>query len=250
MTGDWQDTRGLDLTSILLSLIKTATSKNRHCEQRIVILITFLGLGRGGESKFLRYDEWYWDPLLELIDAIWAQMKTLEKWPTTFGPDYYSYVLCFYHAFQHCFFLVDSGLYRPPSQEPIAKFVFLTFHGMKNDRVSTMITTWLRAQCDPKLKAATKSKSLRKGANTELTMNRSITKQQRLVRGGWAAADTSDKAAYRAVNPAMTYPPMLALGGHPDTQTPGHACIPCACHSAKQTQISGVNFGFLLTNCT
>ena len=48
-------------------------------------------------------------------------------------------------------------------------------------------------------------------------MNRSITKQQRLlVRGGWPAADMSDKAAYRAVNPAMTYPPMLALGGHPD----------------------------------
>ena len=76
LTGDWQDIKGLDMTSILLSLIKTATSKNRHCEQRIIILITFLGLGRGGESKFLRYDEWYWDPL---IDAIWAQMKTLKN---------------------------------------------------------------------------------------------------------------------------------------------------------------------------
>jgi hypothetical protein len=115
LTPDWQDAAGLDLTSILQSLIKSATSKNRHCEQRIVILITFLGLGRGGESKFLRYDEWYWDPLLELIDAIWAQMKTLEKWPTTFGPDYRSHVLCFYHAF-HCFFLVDDGLYRSHNQ--------------------------------------------------------------------------------------------------------------------------------------
>ena len=39
-------------------------------------------------------------------------------------------------------------------------------------------------------------------------------KQQCLViKGGWAAADTSDKAAYKAVNPArITYPPMLPPG--------------------------------------
>ena len=47
-------------------------------------------------------------------------------------------------------------------------------------------------------------------------MNRLISKQERLVQGGGVAGDTSDKAAYREVNPALTYPPMLALAGWPD----------------------------------
>jgi hypothetical protein len=55
-------------------------------------------MGQGGESKFLRWDEWFWDPLLELMDTIWTQMKMLEKWPITFGPDYHSYEDDFYHA--------------------------------------------------------------------------------------------------------------------------------------------------------
>ena len=104
-TGDWQRAEGLDLTSVLLSLIKTATIKNRPCEQRIAILTTFLELGQGGESKLFRCNEWHWDPLLKLTGAMWAQMKTLEKWPTAFGPDCSSRALCFHRAF-HCFFLV------------------------------------------------------------------------------------------------------------------------------------------------
>jgi hypothetical protein len=89
---------------------------------------------------------------------------------------------------------------------------------MKNENVSRQITSWLQAECDQQLKARTSSKSLWKGANTQLAISRKITKQQRLVRGGWAAVDKSDIAAYKDVNPALTYPPMLELGGWPDPQ--------------------------------
>jgi hypothetical protein len=211
----WRTQQGIDLSSITKSLLKKASYKNKNCEKRAVLLCNFLAMGRGGESKFLRWDEWFWDPLLELTDAIWTQMKTLEKWPITFGPDYHSYENDFYHAF-HCFFLIDDGLYRTPAKERIAKFVFPRLHKMQNDNVSRKVTSWLRDECDAELRDRTSSKSLRKGANNELAMNRLIQKQERLVRGGWAATDTSDTAAYREVNPALTYPPMLALAGWPD----------------------------------
>jgi hypothetical protein len=87
---------------------------------------------------------------------------------------------------------------------------------MKNENVSRKVTSWLRAECDEELRDRSSSKSLQKGANNELAMNRLIHKQERLVRGGWAATDTSDTPSYRDVNPALTYPPMLALAGWPD----------------------------------
>ena len=89
--------------------------------------------------------------MLELTDAIWTLMKMVEKWPTTFGPDYHSYKNNFYHAF-HCFFLVDNGLYQAPAKVHIAKFVFPHLHNMRNDNVTQKVTTWLRAECDVELR--------------------------------------------------------------------------------------------------
>jgi hypothetical protein len=77
--------------------------------------------------------------LLELMDAIWTQMKTLEKWPITFGPDYHSYENGFYHAC-HCFFLIADGLYQTTAKECIAKFVFPRLHKMKNENVLHKVT--------------------------------------------------------------------------------------------------------------
>jgi hypothetical protein len=94
---------------------------------------------------------------------------------------------------------------------------------MKDGNVLPKLTSWLRAECDEELRDRISSKSLRKGANNELAMNCLIHKQERLIRGGgWAATDTSDTAAYLEVNPALTYPPMLALAGWPDPHAQIH----------------------------
>jgi len=58
--------------------------------------------------------------------------------------------------------------------------------------------------------------SLRKGANSLLAASPAITMDQRIVAGGWAAANTSDRENYKEVTEALTEPPFRALAGFPD----------------------------------
>jgi hypothetical protein len=201
--------------SILLSMCKKATKNNCNYEKRLVILLLYYAVARGGEPKFLRYDEMAWDYLLELIDGYWTQLKTLEKTPITFGPHFDYWLFDLFHSFA-CFYVVNDGLYRKPEEAKIAKYVFPSFYKVSNESVTRNITAWLRQHCSTELKKATSSKSIRKGAYTALAMNPLISKEERLVRGAWVPADMSDKEAYKDLNPALTYPGFCGLAGWPD----------------------------------
>ena len=215
--GGWRQLQGADLESINEYLIKTKTQQNNNLERRAIINNVYQGVGRGGEPKFMRYDDCVWDPYLECVDTYWRQRKTLEATPMTFTCDYDSYLCDTYHS-MGCYLSIENGLHRTENQKRISKFIFPHLHSVRDSTVTTNVTKWLREACHTSLKARTSAKSLRQGANTFLAMHPQITKDERLVRGCWAPSDTSDKAAYKDINPALTLPAALALEGWPDVR--------------------------------
>ena len=70
--------KGIDLESIMDTLISEKSTRNNNMEKRAIMMFTYLGVGRGGETKFLRYDDSMWDHLLECPEFFWRQRKTLE----------------------------------------------------------------------------------------------------------------------------------------------------------------------------
>jgi hypothetical protein len=71
--------------------------------------------------------------------------------PMLFGPDFKSFLFDFYHSFG-CFFSIEDGLYRSPSEEKIAKYIFPKLHSMTNNSVATKLTNALRQHSAPELK--------------------------------------------------------------------------------------------------
>lgn len=212
---NWSSKQGRDLHSIMSMIIKEATRTNQNFEKRAIIMMTYYGVGRGGEPKFLRYDDCVWDTNFEHFETMWRQLKVLKKTPLTFGsnPPDSDLETDLYHAFA-CFFAAENGLYRSERDAQIAKFMFPSLHAISDASVATQTTKWLRQYCDQSYRKSTTAKSLRMGSNNFLAINnRDITREQRVTRGCWAPSDTADKPAYRDVAPALTYPPFCSLAG-------------------------------------
>jgi hypothetical protein len=124
--------------------------------------------------------------------------------------------LCDYYHSKACYFAVENGLFRSTEQNDFAKFVYPSLHSIKDETVTKSVTEWLRAYCGRSIKKSIWAKSLQKGANAYLAFHHGdIPKKECLVRGYWVATDTSDKEAYKDINPALTYPLFWTLAGWP-----------------------------------
>jgi hypothetical protein len=211
----WKELQGADLESINRSLIREAGRQApENFFMRAVINITALGVGRGGEAKFLRYDNWLYDSYFESPDTIWSQLKTMMSAPLLWAPDRYCYLVDFYHSFA-AYYLVENGLYRDPTMNTTTqKYVFPLLHNVSNSYVTTKITKTLRAHCADQLKESTSAKSLRRGMNTFLAVHRQISPEEQRTRGAWSSGVTSDK--YTENTPSLTLPGALAFGDWPD----------------------------------
>ena len=211
-----------DLKSLCCLFIKQANEKvdlqGGPLQQRAWFVISMLAVGRGGEIKFQRYDEWYWDVFFEAPDATWTEIKTLTQHCMLFGPDKNSYLSDFYHAFG-CFFSVENGLLRGRELDPaIHKNVVPSLHSYVNAGVAARLTKILRDHVSPALKDRTSSRSIRRGATTFLYSHEGVTEAQLNARGGWAS--DSNSRAYKETTPVLTIPAQNALAGWDDTQTP------------------------------
>lgn len=211
---------GRDLTEICTLLMREATglvkTKDGPLQQRVWIVMTLLAVGRGGEVKFQRYDEWHWDVLFENIDANWAEIKTLTQQAMMFGPHKYRYMLDFFHAFA-CFFSVEKGLYRDPNMDPsLRKFVFTFLHSIADASVASKITTILRRFTHPDMRANTSSKSIRYGMTVILQMLLDISDDELNARGGWATSSNSEH--YKSTTPALSTPAMNGLNDFLNTK--------------------------------
>lgn len=70
-------------------------------------MMSMLVVGRGKEIQIQRYNEWYWDVLLEAPDVTWTELESMTPHCMRFEPDKHSY-LSVYHAFG-CFFAIENG---------------------------------------------------------------------------------------------------------------------------------------------
>ena len=211
-----------DMRSLCCLLIKAAGGPGKMVEggplqQRVWFVMSMLAIGRGGEIKFQRYDEWHWDELFQAIDSTWTEIKTLTQHCMLFGPDKESYLCDFFHAFGS-FFSVENGLYRARELDPaIHKFVFPHLHGIQNSSVAGKLTSIMRSYLPPAVKDSISSRSIRRGATTFLSMHPSITEAELNARGCWAS-ETNSKA-YRETTPILSIPGQNALANWMDIRT-------------------------------
>ena len=214
-----------DMRSLCYLLMKEATGEpylqGGPLQQRVWFVMSMLAVGRGGEIKFQRYDEWHWDVLFQSIDSTWTEIKTLTQHCMLFGPDKESYLCDFYHAFG-CFFSVEKGLYRANDvDKSVQKFVFPCLHGIVNASVAAKLTKIMRDHVSPETKKHVSSRSIRKGAATFLSMNPAVTEAELNARGGWAS-ETNSKA-YKETTPFLTIAGQNALALWNDVRTPKYA---------------------------
>ena len=105
------------------------------------VLLTFNGIGRGGEVKYLDYRSWMFDETYNMLFAQWFQRKTLKTNPSGFVPDFdYPEMCCFFAL--GCFWSVDDGLTRPGGigepNSPRARRTRYVFQDLLFQRTQTM----------------------------------------------------------------------------------------------------------------
>jgi len=67
------------LHSILKGMLKDASRNVELAMYRLLIVITYLSVGRGGEGKFVRWESSFWDLFLKAFVSNWLQPKTMEE---------------------------------------------------------------------------------------------------------------------------------------------------------------------------
>ena len=175
----------------------------------------------GGEVKFLKWNEFRYDPFLRCSVALWREAKTLMRYAMCFlhmiyGPE--AYLTDFYF----CMFLhmvMSDGLIRPPNacqtRGSGAECTFYELQKKKKDAVTKLITEAIRKSIPKELQKYYSAKSLRYGATTALRIHRDINDTEETNRSGHASGSNSDRYVDRN-NPMNTLPGGLGLCEYKD----------------------------------
>ena len=101
-----KDYRATDMLSIAHMLFRAS-----RFTDLLKILLTFNGIGRGGEVKFLSYASMFFCCTFNLLFLQWFQRKNLKTNPSGFVPDFEHPELYVFLLFG-CFWAVEDGLVR------------------------------------------------------------------------------------------------------------------------------------------
>ena len=228
---DGTDFFNLDLHSILKGMLKDASRNVELAMYRLLIVITYLSVGRGGEGKFVRWESSFWDLFLKAFVSNWLQPKTMEEDLMPYTPDKELFSCDILHSFGVYFTLCD-GLYRDPHEHDkkllaARNFIFPSLHKHRDDFVAKKITALLTKYTPDAYKDTTSAKSLRIGSNTSLAMHRDVTFHMQQSRGGWSSGSKSD--VYQENCPQLTYYAGACLSGWNDCtrviEPPNLECI-------------------------
>ena len=206
-----------DLHGIIGTLFEESTIFREYdnstgpMQNRFKIITDYQAAGRGGEIKFLCWNETRWDPFLKTPQLIWREVKTLSQHRMYYYPDADDFHCDWMHA-AASYALVESGLRRTSSQEPIKHFIFPSCHSVSDSQVTRQLTEVLRKPLDPNVKKAVTSRSLREGAGTEMAMHADVSDAEMRFRGGWTSADNSKH--YMNESPAVLQAGGMCLAGH------------------------------------
>jgi hypothetical protein len=211
---------------------------NAH-RDRAQLLFTFYAVARGGETKFLRWDQFSWDSYFQNLEGLWKRIKTMFHHTISFQCCYLGFLCCLYHSLG-CFFAVEDGLFRHTPTGTVAektrirnRYIFPHLWKISDPKVATMLTTLIREHSDAPFKKLNQSRSLRVGANTELAVHPDISPEQQRIAGGFAAGNNSE--LYTRMNPDLCLPAANALAQWPratgkESQPPSLDCLISTMH--------------------
>jgi hypothetical protein len=184
------------------------------------LLFTYFGVGRGGESKFLNYNRWYYCNRFNMLFMQWFQRKTLKSNPSAFAPDYEIPEMSIW-LMLGCFWACRDGLARPNGiGEPHSalrrksSYVFQDLHAMRDDSVAGQLTSAIRSKIPAQLRKYYSVKSLRYGACTHMNWDVNVTTDETIALGGWSSHSNRDFYVWTYL--ASVIPPALSLAGYPD----------------------------------
>jgi hypothetical protein len=209
--------KGADLESIVKNILSlNSKTKITAYRDRVLLLITFYGVGRGGEAKFLKWREFCWDDYFQNLEGVWTRMKTLFQHVVSFQCCRLGYLCDLYHAFG-CYFAVEDGLHRldhtTDARKKRDRYIFPHLWEISDATVARNLTALIRAHSDSCFKVLNQSRSLRVGANTELAMHPDVSPEQQRIAGGFAAGNNSE--LYTRMNPDLCLPAATALAQWP-----------------------------------
>ena len=214
-----------DLMTVNRNLLRS--NQTQACSKVLLQTLAYSAAGRGGETKYQHYDDWFWDNYLDVLETLWRETKTLKTHIMTFCNDNGLWMCDIFVLFA-LFFALENGLHRnlpagtDASKVP-SKFKHV-FHGDQMQPASWFarrITNTLREFIAPCLKPFTSSRSLRKAPSVLLSIHPQISHGARLARCGWAAGDSSD--SYTPETVASSLPGMKILAGWNSAVDPVHA---------------------------
>ena len=135
---EWLDAKGADLQSVIRQLLATEFNNPECHEERIMLLISFFILTRGGELKFLRHDNNQWDYHAHCLQGVQTRIKTRSQQPfwVQCAP-YGNFLIDFLHALAS-WACAGDGLFRvnPDKKASDRNFWFPFMRTHKNERIA------------------------------------------------------------------------------------------------------------------
>jgi hypothetical protein len=216
-----------DLHNIILNMLRTR-DKDLY-QDRLLLSFAWNSDARGGEMKFLNYQDWFYDPFLNCLDLVWREPKNDNEYRLCFVSDKNLFSLDIYHSLGS--YWCSEGLYRNKLPEKLDGTDHFTFHnilykdyhdGWVASRVTTLVRKHLSIEVVLPNDTVVQGRSLRKGATTTMACSKYMQSQFIGSRSGHATSDNSD--IYISTIPALTLPGAKALAGwehaHADVYQP------------------------------
>lgn len=204
----------VDAKTISMSMIRKGDKKSSG--DLLELSMVRHGVGRGGEHVYLRWNEATYDPFFRAPDFDWKMSKQSDRQCMVMFCDRHLYCLCPFFAFGVSFMF--GGARRASFSAAVKDFVFPYLHSINKDGVARKVTTAIQNNIpnESRRKAFT-SRSTRKGAMTEMRMNRDLVTQEEYARSGHTAPGSNTNAeGYVESTPAMNAPGGMAMAGYLD----------------------------------
>mmetsp|Transcript_19499 Transcript_19499/g.42365 ORF Transcript_19499/g.42365 Transcript_19499/m.42365 type:complete len:741 (+) Transcript_19499:209-2431(+) len=207
-------------------------------EERLVLLMLFHAVGRGGEVSTSTWDSARWDEDREFLELDWGEFKKGQQQIMTFHPDAKNWRLCIYHAFA-CYLLTSSGGNKASTTRVEAgiSWILASYVDMREGGAATKAGKILKKCRDGGVKGIPEesgSHGIRVAATDCMIFNHLLQVFDVIARGNWDFK--SDNLAFHYFTQKLhVVCAGKALAGYYDPQQ--HVCAPTlkACVTSENT---------------
>jgi hypothetical protein len=211
-----EESRKIDMYFIACTMFS-----RQKLEELLQVQLTWNGIGRSGEVKFLTYASFFFCFTYNGLFLQWFQRKNLKTNPSAFFIDYMHPEMCILFLLG-CFWAIRRGLERSDigedksSARRKALYVFQKLHSVKDDTVAKSITSYIKSCIPASIRAFFSGRSLRYGAMTLLSWDPAVSYEEAVALGGWTTP--SNASYYVWMYLVAVIPAALALAGYPDVR--------------------------------